>query len=559
MYRSLLATALLVALLSGAWALPAPWLHQQHLAPTQDPEGRYAVELPVGNPSQQLTLRLDPRAGELILSHRVRMLSRTSTLDADGIHGSDLFYLGRYKLRLPVRWDDAAVATLRATTQRLQRPPDGVLGVGGASPLWRWWPEHSLAPGRWTLGGYDNSARRVASTQTPLLGVLAGSGLEDTLIQGDVGGVPRELALYSAAGPITVLPTSEWAAENFTLSLGGAAAPSCALASTLAVGEAPKWGACTLVHPGLWVERRDHVVADSLTTLTWSAVRRVAVGEPPDRVQLGSAYARGLWRWESWLHRRAALEPAYRGQGGANESRSRFTAVLGLMSVAVTIGWLATAHVRPKGGAARGDDRGALEGRRQLLMALMGYTVVLAGATVLGLLVGERLDRSLRFHYGVGGGLVWAVWAVVYLLAAAVAVPLQGWLRWPHGLVPHPHPLIRVGVEGMLFFCYWLALVGAVDTQWEFALALVGATVGAMVSTMLTLDTWASPHWSTGTAVSCTVSTLFYYSWLVVSNVPQTIGVFWGAHPVQWPLAVLYVVVVVMMPSFALFSGKQRQ
>lgn len=114
------------------------------------------VEVAAGNPGHMTKLRLDFSRGDVLIYEALSQRSQTFDIEtgADGSStGSEIFYLERYKLRLPFRFTqnvESPHSPLYHTTAHA-----GVLGLGASSPLWRHWNCYTVAGNLLILGAYD--------------------------------------------------------------------------------------------------------------------------------------------------------------------------------------------------------------------------------------------------------------------------------------------------------------------------------------------------------------------------------------------------------------------
>lgn len=533
MKRVVVLLVLLLCAVVGA-AATDPFLPPTAVATDQDREGRYTVGVPVGNPATVQTLNLDLVGETSRLPRSVQLLSRTAALYADGVHGSEIFYLGHYKVRLHVEFTDVESPTL---------------ALGLLSDVWRWWPEYTLVPGRLLLGGYDDQARLRIASAAALQRVADALPGAPTILNGTALSFERQLSVHTALLS-TALPADLYTAENFTFEFTPPAS-RC---------DAPVFAGTCAVDPLQFTSVPQHVVVDRDTEFPWLAVRRLDVSEPPpERLLLGSAGARLLWRWRRWFSDEAAVEPNYRALGA-----SRFSTFLAVLCVVVLLPWIAIAvgwdeeRVDARLAAFRSVQMGApmvatksehaTTSRRQA-QAVVSYGVILMVFALLGVVWSMRVDLVLRFFLGTARGLWLTTWlSVTVLVCISVVITSVGLIRPGHPRVP---PYTRGAFELGLFVSLWLAAMEFVETKGDLAFGLFALTFGAYVSTwfLFTLWTW----YSAAPALLYGAGALVLYWLLGAVHVPIMVRIIWPGHSAPLALGALYVVLVVLVPTWFIF------
>lgn len=129
-------------------------------------EGKY-IYLITGYPGNILKYKLDFQSSEILIHTSLAFSQTVSPIDAVSGEGNDKFYFAEHELRLPFR-QAAPTDTLFFNNYK------GTLGLGRASPLWRYWGNYTLSRDRLKLGMFD----RYASEDPYWLGPQIGFDLE---------------------------------------------------------------------------------------------------------------------------------------------------------------------------------------------------------------------------------------------------------------------------------------------------------------------------------------------------------------------------------------------
>jgi hypothetical protein len=119
---------------------------------------RVHVKLLVGNPGRLLAFRLNFTLSEILLhGSPSAALGSSSTLELSPQQESELFYIGRYALRLPVRFAPDPTHPIA----QLEFPTGfaGTLGLGVWSPLWKYWRSLTYSSTSLLLGDHDQFAK----------------------------------------------------------------------------------------------------------------------------------------------------------------------------------------------------------------------------------------------------------------------------------------------------------------------------------------------------------------------------------------------------------------
>jgi hypothetical protein len=153
--------ALLTVLATAVYALPLYSLRAVSLTVYEETY----VRLLVGNPGQLINFRLNYSLDEIQLHSSLSAQSQTYSSSEWG--GTELFYLGDYRVRLPFRY--AADAAEHIAMLSRPGPYGGTLGLGRYSPLWKYWRRVTYAPDSIRLGNYNSYAQLDPQQRPPLL------------------------------------------------------------------------------------------------------------------------------------------------------------------------------------------------------------------------------------------------------------------------------------------------------------------------------------------------------------------------------------------------------
>ena len=95
------------------------------------------VSMLVGNPGEMLNFKINFTSHDIQIHKSLNSISQTFEIMPNGIHGSEIFYIGKYTFRLPVKFisfNPEPITQLISSNNY-----DGTIGLGELSPIWKFW------------------------------------------------------------------------------------------------------------------------------------------------------------------------------------------------------------------------------------------------------------------------------------------------------------------------------------------------------------------------------------------------------------------------------------
>lgn len=125
------------------------------------------VQLITGNPGQRFLYQLDFSHSDIHLYTNLESVSQTFSLSSNGQNGTEIFYIGKYRIRMPFVY-------MPYPQTDIDLPPtgsfQGTLGLGEFSPLWLYWDNISVSQKSIIFGQYYVYAQYDYTERPPPIG-----------------------------------------------------------------------------------------------------------------------------------------------------------------------------------------------------------------------------------------------------------------------------------------------------------------------------------------------------------------------------------------------------
>lgn len=127
---------------------------------------KHYVVLLVGTPGTRIKFFLNMTHNDVHISKSLYDRSQSFFASSDGVSGSESFFFGDHRIRLPVKFTSL---DKDRTFSIFEQPFDGVLGLGPLSPLWVYWQRATVTPRRLYLGELRMTSLLDADEHPPVL------------------------------------------------------------------------------------------------------------------------------------------------------------------------------------------------------------------------------------------------------------------------------------------------------------------------------------------------------------------------------------------------------
>lgn len=502
-------------------------------------DGEY-VSMVVGNPGKTLTFRVDFFSDHIMFFTALSQQSQTYN-DIDGVRGSEIFYVGRYKLRFPFTLE----ANPENPNSALYHATDhaGVIGLGEHSPLWRYWHNFTVSPDTLILGGYDVFLQRSPSYVGPIfelgteLPVRVSAGGNDTL----------RTATFSLAEPDTGVPEDIADHESLQLVFGTPNAPALYRKTHMPFGPGRDESAHTTApkHWHLAVEPQTYTL-ELANGFAYRSVVRTAHNAP---LSVGRIVLSRYVVFVDWMYRAFYLAPSF-----AMFPRTTINTLSNAILLIVAAAWaLVTIGGRPP------DERTLL-----LLAVAQLYchvvSILMFALNVWGLGIAHMIAHLTRHSATVTLAFIGAVlvgsFAVDVWIAAETlrfgrpferyGAPRDHLRRWRE-LLPL-HQFVFLSAMGLAI---WLGRVEYHVHTIEIILLLLIVTVLAIYLVVAALEGLVRRH--VGAPYMAVMATLVVVFLAVFNAYPAFAFMH---HTFQGTrFSIMYTLVLVFVPSLYLFSG----
>ena len=124
------------------------------------------VSMLVGNPGEMLNFKINFTSHDIQIHKSLNSISQTFEIMPNGIHGSEIFYIGKYTFRLPVKFisfNPEPITQLISSNNY-----DGTIGLGELSPIWKFWRSATFSTRSIILGIYDPYTQLDYTIRPPL-------------------------------------------------------------------------------------------------------------------------------------------------------------------------------------------------------------------------------------------------------------------------------------------------------------------------------------------------------------------------------------------------------
>ena len=481
------------------------------------------VRLLVGNPGQFVNFRLNYSLDEIQLHQSLDGSSQTCS--ETGERGTDLFYLGDYRVRLPYR--RAADSAEPIALQSRPGPYGGTLGLGRYSPLWKYWRRVGYSTNSILLGGYDSYAQLDPETRPPLLSHGRVSCSLDTGLIGELQVDPGCMDMYlpgeSFAEPphsISFRGESDCAADYAALGIDAA---HCSNENELAVRS-----------QDVYLVNQKH----------YEAVQRSHDG----KLRLGQRFLQDYAWFCDWDHDKIGMTGSAYGYSASN-----LNALCAILLILVVTVWLAMVLGRPD-----------TEWLFQMTLFFELYGHVIAGVTVFVNFYAMQWTRFITNF--LEGSAVPLLLFYMYILSVsfAAALGLLYWnvrlpLRFHDSPDRHSQNVARLRQHNNLrIFLFlsstlsglWLCVLPSHKNGSDLVFLLFFATVLCIASGVLTLHN----HW-TGRRYTLLMAlhTALFYAFLIFANIVPSAATI-DMHDSRFLTVALYMFALVFFPTEIIFG-----
>ncbi len=161
------------------------------------------IKIAYGSEHKQIVMRLDFESNNTYLHSLPTGISKTFSVHGDPSCGSEVFKIGDYELRLPVKWGASPDYDERIM---LSGPSHhGSIGMARGGVLWRYWTCYTLAPSTLILGGRDMYLQENHEFYGPPMSLSKGCDSWTHLVEID------------GVGAYTYIPPSLYASKEFDI------------------------------------------------------------------------------------------------------------------------------------------------------------------------------------------------------------------------------------------------------------------------------------------------------------------------------------------------------
>ena len=481
------------------------------------------VQLLVGNPGQFVNFRLNYSLDEIQLHSSLS--GRSQTYSETGGSGTELFYLGDYRVRLPFRYATDTAEPIALLSR--PGPYGGTLGLGRYSPLWKYWRRVGYSTNSVLLGGYDSYAQLDPDTRPPLLSHGRVSCSLDTGIIAELQIDPSCTDLY--------LPGESFTEQPQTISFSGESDCSADYAALGITG-----GHCSNENE-LPVRPQDMYL---VSQKHYSAVQRSHDG----KLRLGWRFLQDYAWFCDWNHNQVGLTSSAYGH-----QPSDLNALCSILLILVVTVWLTMVFGRPD-----------TEWLFQMTLFFEMYGHLIAGITVFVNFYAMQWTRFITNFLEFSAAPLLLFYAYILSVSFAAALGLLYWnvrlpLRFHESPERHRENLARLrrynNLRIFLFLsstlsALWLCVLPNHKNGSDLLYLLFFATMLCIASGVLTLhNLWMRRRYT----VLMAVHTLLFYAFLIFANiVPASATI--DLHDSHFLTVALYMFALVFFPTEIIFG-----
>lgn len=249
-----------------------------------------------GSEMKPIKLRLNFESNDTYIHNIPIGESQTFRRNSDGVTGSELFKIGKYTLRFPVKWGSSPQRDERVIQSG---PPfQGSIGMAKRGVFWRYWTNYTLGPSTLILGGREPYLQEDPEFYGPPISIS--SGCTSWKYKIDIHG----------AGAYTLVPPELYGIKEFEMVIKTHDESECEeLYKKMGIN--PKKGSChnELIHK---IGERDHMMKSPNNFEYRMVLPNV---DNPNQILLGRYATSGMVIYMDFMNDIHTIAPAYRIYG----------------------------------------------------------------------------------------------------------------------------------------------------------------------------------------------------------------------------------------------------